>query len=354
MTSPPSMRAARVRGPQQFGVDDVPVPEPGPGEVRVRIEACGICGSDLHFYHGALHAVGHTPGHEMAGVVDRLGPDVQGFTPGDRVAVEPIRSCGDCALCRSGRDNVCRATRVLGIHEPGGFAEHIVVPSRRLFDLPHDLDPAIGALTEPVAVSIHGLRRGRFEKGQRVLVLGSGAVGLVTVLAARQLGAGEVWASARYPMQGERARSLGADRVLTEPEADPASLARLGLEHDIDLVVETVGGRADTLRAACAAIRPGGTVSVLGLFFDTVEVDPFSLLLKEGTLAWSNCYDRQGAGPVDFERAAQLVGDERERLSELLTHRVALEDVDEAYRLAADKRSGAVKVSVLTGAAGAH
>jgi L-iditol 2-dehydrogenase/L-idonate 5-dehydrogenase len=345
------MRAARVRGPQQFGIDEVPVPEAGAGEVRVHIEACGICGSDLHFHRDALHPVGHTPGHEMCGVVDALGPGVDELAPGDRVAVEPLSSCGECAPCRAGRDNVCRAMKVLGIHGPGGFAEYVVVPARRLFGLPSDLDPAIGSLTEPVAVSVHGLARGGFEKGQRVLVLGSGAVGLVTILAARHLGAGEVWASARYDVQARSARDMGADRVLMESEADPTALARLGRERDVDLVVETVGGRADTLRAAGAAIRPGGTVSVLGMFLGAVEVDPFPLLLKEGTLAWSNCYDRQGAGPADFETAAALVADERERLSRLLTHRVPLERIAEAYRLASDKRSGAVKVSVLPGAA---
>jgi L-iditol 2-dehydrogenase/L-idonate 5-dehydrogenase len=240
--------------------------------------------------------------------------------------------------------------QVLGVHTAGGFAEDIVVPARRLFALPSDLDPAIGSLTEPMAVSVHGLARGGFEKGQRVLVLGSGAVGLVTILAARRLGAGEIWASARYAVQADRARDMGADRVLDESEADPLSLSRLGQSHDIDLVVETVGGRANTLRAAVSAIRPGGTVSVLGLFMGSVELDPLPLLLKEGTLAWSNCYDRQGPGAVDFETATRLVGDERERLDRLLTHRLPLDRIGDAYRLAADKRSGAIKVSVLPGA----
>ncbi len=348
------MRAAQVVGPQEFGVQEVPTPEPADGEVRVRIEACGLCGSDLHFYHGNLHPPGHTPGHEMCGSVDEVGAGVEGWSEGDRVAVEPLRSCGTCDFCRAGRYNVCRGFQVLGVHAPGGFAEQVVVDAHRLYRLPADLDPAIGALTEPVAVSVHGLVRGGFESGQRVLVLGSGAVGLTTILAARALGAAEVWASARYDVQAESAKAIGADRVLTEEEASPESLAGIASTADIDLAVETVGGRADTLRAAGAAIRPGGRVSVLGLFLGRVEIDPFPLFLKEGTLTWSNCYDR--AGPeADFEVAARLVSDERERLERLLTHRVPLERINDAFALASDKRSGAIKVSVVpaAGSAGA-
>jgi len=353
MTALATMRAARVRAsrapadPHRFAVEDVPLPEPDAGEARVRILACGLCGSDLHFHRDALHPAGHTPGHEMSGVVEKVGPGVADVAPGDRVAVEPLRSCGACAPCLDGRDNICRDMQVLGIHVPGGFAEQVVVPAYRLFRLAPDLDPATAALAEPVAVSIHGLARGGFEKGQRVLVLGAGAVGLVSILAARYLGAREVWASARYEIQAERAVEMGAVRVLAESDADAASLARLSRHSDIDLVVETVGGRADTLRAAVAAIRPGGRVSVLGMFLGSVELDPFPLLLKEGTLAWSNCYDRHGAGPPDFEAAAAMVCDERDRLARLVTHRIPLERIDDAYRVASDKRSGAVKVSVL-------
>jgi threonine dehydrogenase-like Zn-dependent dehydrogenase len=179
-----------------------------------------------------------------------------------------------------------------------------------------------------------------------VLVLGAGTVGLVTLIAARSLGASEVFVTARHAHQAERARALGADRVIDEREADAAHLDRLGRETDIDVAVETVGGHADTLATAAAAVRPGGHISVLGLFMEPPKLSPLPLLLKELTLGWSNCYHRPRGEPADFARAAAVVDAERERLATLVTDRFDLASVDAAFARAADKRSGAVKVSI--------
>jgi threonine dehydrogenase-like Zn-dependent dehydrogenase len=339
------MRAALVGGPGRIGAGTRERPEPGAGEVRVRVEACGICGSDLHLFHGRMMAEGHTPGHEIAGRVDALGEGVQGLTAGLHVCVEPLHTCGICRSCREGRDSTCRQCRIFGVHLPGGFAEYVVVPARRIFALPEDLPPQVSALAEPMAVAIHGIHRGAFERGQRVLVLGAGNVGLVTLVAARAMGAGDVLISARHPHQAELARALGADRVLDEREATPEALAALSLETDVDLVVETVGGGADTLRAACHAIRPGGVVSVVGFFMRDPGIEPLALFLKEGTLAWSNCYHR-GPGAPDFEEAVRILDAERDALGRLLTHTVPLAEIERAFRLASDKRAGVVKVSV--------
>jgi threonine dehydrogenase-like Zn-dependent dehydrogenase len=345
--APQTVRSAVVSDAGHFAIESLPVPEPGPDAVRVRVEACGICGSDLHFYNAGLFRKGHTPGHEIAGRIEALGADVAGLEIGEPVAVEPIQSCGHCAQCLAGQDSICRDARLLGVHQPGGLSDRILVPADRVYRLAPELDPAVAALTEPLAVSVHGLERGRFEKGQRVLVLGAGAVGLVTLVAAQSLGAREVLVTARYAHQAERARALGANRVLDERDTDLASLDRLGRETDIDLVVETVGGRADTLRSALAASRPGAHVSVLGLFMEPPQLDPLPLLQKELTLCWSNCYHRPPGRPADFETAAAIVDAERDRLSPLVTHRLPLERTGEAFRAAADKRAGAVKVSVL-------
>jgi 2-desacetyl-2-hydroxyethyl bacteriochlorophyllide A dehydrogenase len=341
------MRAARVCAPRKLQVEEVPVPEMDAGEVRVQVEACGICGTDLSLLGGGLLPVGCVPGHEMAGVIEAAGHDSDCPPPGTRVAVEPLRSCGDCVYCRSGRYNICRDFEVHGIHRAGGFAEQVVVPAERVHPVDPELAPAVAALAEPMAVAVHGLRRGSFEKEQRVLVLGSGAVGLVSLLAARGMGAGEVWISARYAHQAERARQLGATRVLSEQEASPAALAELGVKTDFDLVVETVGGGANTLQAACAAIRPGGSISVLGMFTGPVAVEPYALLMKEGNLAWSNCYNQQAQSGADFATAVELVEGQREPLASLLSHRFPLERVAEGFQVASNKLAGALKVSVL-------
>ena len=340
------MRAALTRGRGCLELEAIPVPEPGGGDVRVRVEACGICGTDLHFYHQGLAVPGRAPGHEIAGFVDALGEGVDGIEVGARVAVEPLRTCGGCRFCAEGRGNICREMRVLGIHEHGGFADYVVAPASRLFPLPAELPAPIAALAEPVAVAIHGLRRGGLEAGQRVLVLGAGSLGLITLVAARALGAGEVWLSARHAHQAELGRALGATRVLSESEASAERLDTLGRSHAIDLVVETVGGRADTLLAACAAIRPGGAVSVLGVFTGGVGLDPLRLLLKEGTLAWSNCYTH-GEARADFDDAVGLLSSQRQALSRLVTHQRPLSEIGPAFEEASNKKGGAVKVTVL-------
>jgi len=340
------MRAARSLGRGAIGVERVPRPEPGPGEVRIRIGACGICGSDLRMFDAGFFPKGATPGHEFAGAVDALGAGVRGLAAGDAVAVEPFRSCGRCPACRAGRDPICREARLLGVHEAGGLADYIVVPARRAFRAPADLDFRFAALAEPMAVVVHGLARGGFATGQRVLVLGAGSIGLLSVLAARALGAGEILVTARHAHQAKLAAELGATRVLAEAEADASALDALGRRDEIDLVVETVGGSAETLRLAGAAVRPGGTVSVLGVFFGSVALDALPLLLKEVSVAWSYCY-AHGEERADFADALRVIGDERERLTRVLTHAVPLDDVASAFALAADRRAGAIKVSVI-------
>jgi len=339
------MRAAVASEKHALAVESVPVPEPGPGEVRVRVEACGLCGTDLHLIAGGL-TPGHTPGHEIAGRVDALGAGVAGVAVGDRVAVEPLLTCGTCEPCRSGRDSICPQLRLLGVHVAGGFAEHVIVPARRLFPVPPDLDPRLAALAEPVAVVVHGLRRGGFAAHQRVLVLGAGAIGLLTVLAARAAGAQEVLLTARHAHQAALGRDFGATRVLSESEANVRGLMQLGRTTPADLVVETIGGRADALRGAAWALAPGGTISVLGVFTAPITLDAYPLLVKEGNLAWSNCYARE-RGRADFEDAVRLVDAERERLSWLLTHAVPLDRIGDAFALASDKKAGAVKITVL-------
>jgi len=339
------MRAAVVRGKGSIEIARRPVPEPGPGEVRIRVEACGVCGSDLHLLANGFFPPEQTPGHELAGRIDALGGGVDALAAGSRVAIEPMRSCGGCPSCRSGRYSICREARLAGLHDPGGLAEFALFPAERLHALPPRLDPALAAMAEPMAVVVHALRRGALARGQRVLVLGAGSVGLLAAAAARGLGAGEVWISARHPHQVERAHAIGVARILGESDAAPGKLEALGREAPIDLVVETVGGGADTVRAAAAAVRPGGVVSVVGVFWGALTLDPMPLLLKEVTLAWSYCYGSDAGS--DFAEAIRILDAERDTLAPLATHRVSLDDVARAFEIAADRRAGSIKVSVI-------
>jgi len=193
------MRAALCRGVGRLVVQDVPRPTPGPGEVVVRVRDCGICGSDLHWYHDQMMIPSVCPGHEIAGEVAEVGAGVTALRPGDPVALEGIASCGGCRYCLAGDYQRCLAIGFVGLTIPGGFAEYVSAPARHCFRVPAGVDLATAALSEPLGVAVHGVRLCGLEIGQRVAVLGAGTIGLAAVVAARAGGAGEVVVVARRP-----------------------------------------------------------------------------------------------------------------------------------------------------------
>lgn len=328
---------ARYEAVGRISVREVPTHDPGPGEVRVRVERCGVCGSDLHAFRGHSERPVACPGHEMSGVVEAVGAGAAGVREGDRVAVEPLVRCGECRHCRSGNYHLCGRLSLCGVSAPGGMATHLLVPGYTLFPLPSSLDFELGALAEPMAVAVHGARLGGVRAGSRVLVLGAGTIGLVAAAAARHLGAEYVAVSARHPQQKELARALGADEVL-----DPQALRTTGEKPDV--VIETVGGQARTVADGMLAVARGGTIVVIGLFEKTPEFDPGVMVLKEVRLVGSMVYNRPSKGGADFEVALECIESNAAALRRLVTHTFPLRDVQRAFETAADKASGAVKV----------
>jgi (R,R)-butanediol dehydrogenase/meso-butanediol dehydrogenase/diacetyl reductase len=292
-------------------------------------------------------APGTVMGHEIAGTVDALGQGVEDFSAGEAVVIEPLRTCGTCEWCRIGRDSICPDMQLFGIHADGGFADYISVPARRLFRIPSDLPFHLAALAEPIAVAVHGLRMGGFQKGGRVLVLGAGTIGLAVTAVASFWGAGEILLTARHPHQLRLGKALGASVVIMEKEASVEAMASLGKQRPAELVVETIGGSANTLLAAGAALAQGGVVSVLGVFMTPVLIDGFALFFKEATLQFSNCYSHP-PGQADFDEAIRLLRENAGSWSPLLTHSISLDEFESAFALAADKSQGAVKITVVT------
>ncbi len=336
----PEMTAAFCTGKERIEVHPTPLPSPGPGDVLLRVRACGICGSDLHFYHGAFPAMPNVPpGHEFAGEVVAPGEGVQGFSRGQRVVVEPLRTCRDCSYCRTGRYQLCPRRVLLGSFAPGGLAQYVTVPAYTLYPLPDDLDFELGALVEPLAVAVHGLHLVDLSVGERVLVLGSGSIGLLAVLAARAAGAAEVIATYRHEHQGRAALAAGASRAV--PDGEAAALDKEG----IDVVVETVGGAAPTLAQALALVRPAGRISVLGLFTQPAQVNALAFMLKEARMAGAITYCRPGQHS-DFDVALGILQAQPDRARALITHRFPLEQAAQAFATAADKSSGSLKVQV--------
>ncbi|MEM9178015.1 MAG: alcohol dehydrogenase catalytic domain-containing protein [Myxococcota bacterium] len=348
------MRAAVVGADLSIGVRDVARPACGPGMVRVAVDACGLCGSDLHFHHAKSWPEGLIPGHEITGRIEAIGDappalvTERGLEVGRRVVVEPLVSCGTCAHCRAGRDSICPSLTLAGVSRAGGFADSIVMPALRIHPVAEDLDPSVAALAEPLAVSLHGLDRSGFTPQDRVLVLGAGAIGVLTAFVAHQAGAREVVVRARHPFQAEQVREIAG----AEARDAHRSIDEDGLDGAFDLVIETVGGASETLVDAARAARPGGRVGILGLFEPTPPMSPMEALVKELTFHWSNCYCRHVRTPEtsDFSDAAALLARERERLAGLVTHRVPLDSIGEAFAIASDKRRGVGKVCVVRSA----
>jgi 2-desacetyl-2-hydroxyethyl bacteriochlorophyllide A dehydrogenase len=337
------MRAVRAVAPGEVALDDVPRPEPRAGEVVVRVRACGICGTDLHWFHGTMPLPQVCPGHEVAGEVADAGAGVRDLRAGDAVALEGIVGCDACDACRRGDYHLCRALGVVGLTIPGGFAEYVRIPARHCFRTPPGVSPAVAALSEPLAVAVHSVRLAPVRAGNHVLVLGAGSIGLMAVVAARAAGA-NVTVTARHPQQRQAAAALGADRVLADDDA--AGLRTLVRDASADVVLETVGGTADTLSVAVAAARPGGTICVLGVFAGEPPLAATRLLVKELTLKGSMVYNRRD-GRADFDVVQDVLAREHARLEPVVTHRVPLADAARAFALAADKTSGSLKVTVI-------
>jgi threonine dehydrogenase-like Zn-dependent dehydrogenase len=325
-------------------VVDRPVPEPKPGWVRVAVSAVGICGTDLHFFSGAFPSpAGLLPGHEIGGTVDLVGDSEAdaALAAGQAVAVEPLVTCGRCPHCRTGNYTRCATRVLLGVTGRGGMAQFATVPATSLYPLPAGVTAADGALVEPLAVCVRGARRAGVGLGDRVLVLGSGTIGLLSLLAARAAGAGEVAVTARHPHQQAAAAGFGADAVFGSTEE---ATHQLGPSW-ADVVLETVGGRASTVKDAVQLARPGARIGLLGIFDGDTALPALDFSTKELHLVGSNCYAMADTRS-DFDVAVSLLADHLDRVRTIVTHRFALDEVNEAFRTAADKGSGSIKVSI--------
>lgn len=328
----------------QFALRDVERPLPDAGEVVVRVRSCGVCGSDLHFFHGGFPPPPVCPGHEISGEVVDVGAGGGTLHAGDRVTVEPLVVCRECWACRTGNYQQCTQLRVLGTMLDGGFAEYLRVPAYTLFPLPAAVDFEVGALAEPLAVAVHAVRVANVGLGDRVLVLGAGTIGLLSIAAAKAAGACEVWITARHAQQSAAAAALGATRVFSGPEAAD-ELSAQTRSHAVDVVVETVGGAADTINDGVHVVRRGGCVAVLGVFTTAPSLNAIALVVKEVRLIGSLTYGRPGPR-ADFDVALGLLADQPERFRQLITHRFPLAEIARGFAAAADKRSGAIKVAI--------
>lgn len=340
---PETMPAAVFKGAGQIDVEHVPVPEVGSDDVLVAIDLCGICGSDLHMVLEGWGAPGSWHGHEWIGTVAAVGDGVTRWQPGDAVVGGPTLKCGTCEMCRADRPSLCvrRDTPGIGM-ERGAFATYKLSPADELLALPDGLDPRAAALAEPLAVALHGIHQGGARPGHRVLVLGAGPIGALSIAALRALGIDDVRCAEPSPSRQTLAAAVGAAAVL-----HPSELVVPNMGHPADVVEDAVdvvlecSGKAAAMEAGLAQLVRAGTLVLVGAGIERPRFDPNRILLNELVITGANTYDHDG-----FEQALALLASGQLSIDELIEpDAVPLEGVLDAMRdLAEGRRAGKVLV----------
>jgi L-iditol 2-dehydrogenase len=315
------MRALLLSEYKKLSVVEMPTPEIGDDEVLVRVRACGICGSDIHGYDGSTgrRIPPLVMGHEAAGVIERVGRQVHGFTAGERVSFDSTVSCGTCDFCRRGQINLCDNRTVLGVscgdyRRHGAFAEYVAVPSRILYKLPDSLSFERAALIEAVSIAVHAVNRHPPEPTDTAVVVGSGMIGLLIVQVLKAKGSRNIIAVDLDPHKLTLAQRMGATRTVNAHETDvPAAVRAVSGGGGADVSFEVVG-HGDTVLSAIRSLRKGGTVVLVGNLSPKVELPLQEVVSREisvlGSCASSGeipeCIDLLTRSAVDVDPIISL------------------------------------------------
>jgi (R,R)-butanediol dehydrogenase / meso-butanediol dehydrogenase / diacetyl reductase len=313
--------------------------EPKAGEVRVRVAFVGLCGTDLHIFHGHMDKRVTRPlifGHEMSGTVEAVGTGVEGWALGDAVTVMPLKWDGTCAACHAGYQHICQHLTFIGIDSPGALQELWTVPASTLVRLPAGLDLRTAALAEPTAVAVHDVRRSGLQTGDKAVVLGGGPIGLLIACVAREAGA-HVMVVELDAGRRELATSLGFETA--DPEGDVAVAVAGWTGGNGAEVVFEVSGAAPPVALTTALAKVRGTIVVVAIHSAPREINLQQVFWKELTIVGARVYQRS-----DFERAVDLLARQVIPAGKIITRSVPLEETAEALSQLA--KGGAMKVLV--------
>lgn len=328
------MKAVRLYAARDLRVEEIDRPAaPGPGEVRLRVAAAGICGSDLHNFRTGQW-ISRSPsvaGHEFAGVVTEIGDGVADFAPGDTVAADSRFWCGECPACLSGRRNVCIKLGFVGEVCDGGFAEETVLPARLLVKHDPALDAGVAAMAEPLAVALHAVRRQAVAAGEPVLVVGCGPIGGLAALLLSRLHEGKLLVcDLNAERAGLVAKVTGATAVGLDADAIAAALGGRPLRHALDAT-----GSVAALRAVLDMLAGGGSLALVGISHGRLDLDPN--LLVEREIALVGCH----AFADELPEAVAMLPALADPLSRLIGEEVGIDAVPAAYdRLLAGRARG--------------
>ncbi|EAQ02103.1 threonine 3-dehydrogenase [Pseudooceanicola batsensis HTCC2597] len=340
------MLAYRKRRPSPgLSLDDCPAPgAPEAGEVTVRVEAVGICGSDLHVadwsggYDFMLPHLPLTLGHEFAGIIEATGPGVARVTPGDRVTIWPSSPCDTCPECTAGRRRNCRNKATLGLYRDGAFAPLVTARAQGAFTIPDALSFEIAALTEPLCVGRRAVKTGEVSPGDRVLVLGPGTIGQSIAVFARAAGAAQIGiAGMNDPARLEVCNRLGFDQ--TYDLSDPGARTRMQADFDEADVVFEATGRDESVQDGLGLLRMEGILVMTGIHSGDVSFDATSFVRGRRQIRASH-----GSGEEDWHAVIATLADPALDLAPMITHRLPLSRIAEGLSLASSRRASKVMI----------
>jgi L-iditol 2-dehydrogenase len=341
------MKAVVLDAPYRFRMEERPLPALQPGWALIKVEAAGICGSDIHFYTGELPIEpGSVRGHEIAGTI--VDPGDTGLPKGQAVVVHPLVGCGVCPACRRGQQQLCASLTAIGGQHPGGFAEYTTAPLRQIYPFDAGALPfAQAALADCVAVAVHAMNAVELEAGESAVVWGDGTIGLLLLQAALARGAQPVIVVGKHEFNLGIARQLGASLVLSTTGQDPLAAVQAAA-GPVDAVFEAVGGLTPPLAAGLKMLRKGGRLATLGLTgAETVAMPWIDVVFGELSLIGVMGYGTFN-GVDEMQQALELMQAGRIALEPMITHTVQLQDVDWGFRAMLSRTgSPCIKVVVL-------
>lgn len=324
------MRAAVFRAAHEpLTIEQVPTPVPGPGEIRLKVAACGVCHTDLHYVDHGTPTFRPPPlilGHEPSGTVESIGSGVTGWKEGDRALAPAVFTCGSCRYCRTGRENICSDMKMLGNHWNGAYAEYLVVPARDVFHLPASIPLVEGSIiADAVSTPFHAVKnRGQVRPGDNVVVYGVGGVGINLVQIAALAGA-RVIAVDMNPERLALAKTLGASDTINPKEVQrPEKQVRSLTGEGADIAFEAIG-KAVTLELALNSLRKGGRLVVVGFSTENPAWPSAKIMFNEIEVVGS-----LGCRPVDYPPLIELVAAGRLKIAPLVTARFPLDKINDA------------------------
>ena len=339
------MRQAVMTSPGAIELREVPRPVPGKGEVLLRIKRVGVCGSDIHVWHG-LHPYTKYPvvqGHEVSGTIEEFGPGatLPGLAKGALATFMPQLTCGTCFPCRSGDYNICDSLRVMGFQAPGAAQDYFAVAADKIVPFPASLSAEAGAMIEPVAVAVHALRRGGGASGKKVVVVGAGPIGNLVAQVAKAQGARKVLVMDKSAFRLSLARECGANHIVDAGSENLVDAVATHFGSDkADLILECIGVEP-TMTQAVMAARKGSTIVVVGVFGKKPLVDLGLVQDRELSLVGTLMYKAE-----DYADAVALASSGKMALDRLVTDRYKFEDYAEAYHYIEKAGDKAMKVMI--------